>query len=151
MTPDQLAALHKAAFSVDRSWQAAEFADLLSAPHVTLYQQDTGFALARLVAGEAELLTLAVDPTHQNAGHGRALMDQWLKDIAGQAETAFVEVASDNAAALHLYQSMGFEIIATRSAYYLRKDAAAADALILRRDLTLGQGYDSTVPNTESG
>jgi ribosomal-protein-alanine N-acetyltransferase len=151
VTPDALAALHAAAFRLDRPWSAEEFADLLSSPHARLYPAPQGFALTRLVAGEAELLTIAVHPDAQNQGTGRHLLQSWLSDIAPDADTAFLEVAADNAPALHLYRATGFIQVALRAAYYLRKDEAAADALILRQDLTRGQPTYSPLPYTESG
>lgn len=135
MTPEQLAQLHAAAFKLDRSWSAQEFKDLLASRFVSLIFEPAGFALTRLIAGEAELLTLAVDPAHQNQGIGRRLLNRWL---AGEMDQAFLEVAADNAAAIHLYTGHGFQITATRRGYYKRKDAAAVDALILTNDLTHG-------------
>lgn len=136
MTPDQMALIHAAAFQQDRSWSAQEFSDLLLSPLVVTLSETGGFALTREIAGESELLTIAVDPAHQNKGIGRRLLQRWM---AAGADTAFLEVAADNAGAIHLYSSMGFQITATRPAYYRRKDAAAVDALILTKDLTFGQ------------
>ncbi len=135
MTPEKLAEIHAAAFQQDRSWSAQEFNELLCSPFVTVISERGGFALTRLIAGEAELLTIAVDPTHQNQGIGRRLLNRWL---AFDMDRAFLEVAADNAAARHLYTSTGFQITATRRGYYQRKDGAAVDALILTIDLTLG-------------
>jgi [ribosomal protein S18]-alanine N-acetyltransferase len=138
VTPEQLARIHAAAFTLDRSWTAQEFADLLASPFTKLFTVPFGFALTRLIAGEAELLTIAVDPAHQNRGAGRVLLETWLRALAGKAESAFLEVASDNAPAFRLYQQAGFAVTAKRARYYLRKDAAAVDALIMTRDVTLG-------------
>ena len=133
MRPNRLAQIHAAAFPQDRSWSAQEFEQLMASKFVTLISDANGFALTRLVAGETELLTLAVDPAQQNQGIGRGLLQRWL-DIP--ADTAFLEVAADNAPAIHLYSGLGFEITATRRRYYLRKDAAAVDALTMSLDLT---------------
>ena len=148
MTPEHLAQIHAAAFQQDRSWSAQEFKELLSSPLVTVISERGGFALTRLIAGEAELLTLAVDPKHQNQGIGRRLLNRWL---AGDMDRAFLEVAADNAAAFHLYTGIGFQITATRRGYYRRQDAATVDALILSIDLTHGQPALSTAKNIESG
>lgn len=151
MTPDALAALHGAAFRTERPWSASEFRDLLSSPLVTLFAVPAGFALTRTVAGESELLTLAVHPDQQGKGIGRTLLRRWLADMQQTAEAAFLEVAADNTAAISLYTSEGFSEIARRPAYYARKNAAAADAVVLRRSVTLGQGAKSAPLPSESG
>tara|TARA_R110002049_G_scaffold23781_4_gene84532 strand:- start:35968 stop:36381 length:414 start_codon:yes stop_codon:yes gene_type:complete len=134
-----MARLHAAAFTLDRPWQAAEFASLMDSPLVLRIAVDHGFALTRTVARESELLTIAVDPAHQRQGIARGLMQHWLSTRPQDADSAFLEVAADNAPAIALYAQMGFGRIATRKAYYARASGPAVDALILRRDLTHGQ------------
>ncbi len=143
MTPDALARVHSAAFVTERSWTEQEFAELLSSPHTQVFSHAAGFALTRTVAGESELLTLAVDPAHQRQGIARQLTQDWLASLPGRADTAFLEVASDNHAAQALYAALGFATVATRPAYYARKNAAAADAIVMRRAVTFGQPPDS--------
>ena len=62
MTPKALAQLHAACFTTPRPWAADEFAALLATPGILLLTADDGFLLGRVAAGEAELLTLAIDP-----------------------------------------------------------------------------------------
>ena len=134
MTPDALAQLHAVAFTSGRPWSAREFAELCNDPHTALTHAPHGFALWRAVAGEAELLTIAVDPAHQGRGHGRALMRAWMAQAAQQADTAFLEVAADNVAACALYARCGFATVATRSGYYARP-SGKVDARIMRAPL----------------
>jgi ribosomal-protein-alanine N-acetyltransferase len=141
VTPDRMAQIHASAFLQDRSWTAREISDLLMSPLITALHESGGFALTRLIAGEAELLTIAVDPAYQNQGIGRRLMNRWL---AIGADTAFLEVAADNRAAIALYQSLGFQQIGVRRRYYQRKDGLAVDALTLSKTLTRGHSPDST-------
>lgn len=138
MTPQDMARIHAAAFVQDRAWTAQEIADLLASPFVTYLGEPHGFALTRLIAGEAELLTLAVDPAAQRQGIGRRLLQRWMDGLEAQADTAFLEVAADNTAAIALYTSAGFHQTATRRGYYQRKDAPSVDALILSRQFTHG-------------
>ena len=151
MTPADLAAIHGSAFIQDRGWSAPEFTDLLTAPYTKLFVHKQGFALTRTIAGESELLTIAVDPEHQRKGIAQTLLSKWLSAIQSVADTAFLEVAADNYAARALYGTFHFRQMAIRPAYYQRKNAPSVDALILRRDLTLGQTGDSMRPNPESG
>ena len=138
MTLAEMAALHRAAFHNDRAWSESEITDLLDTSYTTALTRAEGFALVRTLAGESELLTLAVDPKHQRKGIARAIMQDWLTQITPIAQTAFLEVAADNHAARALYDTFDFKLTATRAGYYRRADAQAVDALGLRRDLTLG-------------
>ena len=53
-------------------------------------------------------------------------------------------MAADNAAAIALYRSAGFEPVGRRAAYYARPDGPAVDALVLRR--TLNSAAPSVYP-----
>lgn len=138
MTPAQMAAIHTRAFVHDRPWSAAEFTDLLAQPYTAAYTAPGGFALTRTLAVESELLTLAVDPAHQRRGVARSLLSAWLHAIESHAETAFLEVATDNAPAIALYTQQGFTRSGLRRAYYARSAAPAADALIMVHRLPQG-------------
>lgn len=139
MTPDTMAQIHSEAFTHERAWSAAEFADLLAQKHTHLTARPFGFALIRVIADEAELLTLAVSPRHQRQGIAHALMAAWIAQATALgAQSGFLEVASDNTAARALYRAYDFAQIASRPAYYRRTDAPAADALILKRAFTTG-------------
>jgi ribosomal-protein-alanine N-acetyltransferase len=93
-----------------------------------------GFALGQVVAGEAELLTIAVAPGERRQGLGRRLLDLFLMECAARGASAvYLEVAAGNAAALGLYRSAGFSPAGRRRAYYHAPDGTATDALILRR------------------
>ena len=68
-----------------------------------------GFVLARLAAGEGEILTVAVARAHRRQGLGWRLMDAVLRELHGQrAEALFLEVDETNAAAIALYRRLGF-------------------------------------------
>lgn len=137
MTPEALARLHRAAFTAQRPWSEAEFRDLLSSPHVFLVSTDHAFALGRVIAGEAELLTLATDPAHQGRGQGRAALELYHEEARRRgADCAFLEVAEDNAAAIALYLKTGYVRSATRPGYYHRPDGEKVTAWIMTRQLT---------------
>ncbi|AMY67857.1 GNAT family N-acetyltransferase [Frigidibacter mobilis] len=134
MSPEALAALHAACFTVPRPWSAAEFAGLLARPDAFLLPAPAGFLLGRALAGEAELLTLAVDPGARRAGTGSRLVAQFLAEAAGRgAEAAFLEVAEDNLAAIALYATAGFAQAGRRRGYYRLPGGGATDALVMTR------------------
>lgn len=137
MTPEALAALHARCFRSPPPWSAADFAGFLADPLAFLLSEgDAGFLLGRAVAGEAELLTLAVAPEARRRGLGRKLVARFLyqAQLRG-AERAFLEVRADNAAAIALYESAGFAPAGRRRGYYRDKDGSRTDALVLAREL----------------
>jgi [ribosomal protein S18]-alanine N-acetyltransferase len=132
-----MASIHRDAFTQDRPWSRDEFADLLSSDLVALFSAPGGFALTRTIAGESELLTLAVARAFQRRGIARQLVESWLVAVSPQADTAFLEVAADNTAARALYAATGFVDAGRRSGYYKRESGPAVDALVLRCSLPL--------------
>ncbi|MFT4014689.1 MAG: GNAT family N-acetyltransferase [Paracoccus sp. (in: a-proteobacteria)] len=131
MSANLLADLHLRCFGTHpRPWSAAEIEDLLSSPLNFLLTAPQGFLIGRTIADEAELLTLAVAPETRRQGIARGL----LRDFQAEARTrgaalAFLEVASDNAAAHALYLSDGWADAGLRRNYY----APGIDAILMRR------------------
>lgn len=137
MTPAELATLHAACFTTPRPWTEAEFAGFLASPLVFLLTAQQGFLLARVVAGEAELLTLAVARDARRQGVGTRLVEGFLSEAQARgAESAFLEVAETNVAARALYAAAGFVPAGKRREYYHAADGSLQDALILVRTLT---------------
>ena len=134
MTPVALAAVHATAF--DRPWDAAAFQTLLGQPGVAALGDDDGFVLIRAVAGEAEILTLAVLPERRGQGLGLTLT-RAAADLARtmQATVLHLEVAEDNVPALSVYRRAGFIQSGRRPGYYPRQNAPDAAALILNLNL----------------
>lgn len=131
-----LAQVHAAAFVMPRPWSGAEIADLLAGPLCFLVQEPDGFLIGRVVAGEAELLTVAVKPCAQGRGIGLRLVQGFVTQAASRgAETAFLEVAETNAAARAVYLRAGFAQTGRRRAYYHAADGTAVDALVLMRKI----------------
>lgn len=128
--PERLADLHAGAF--DAPWDAPAFAALLVQPGVFAVERPDGFILMRVVADEAEILTLAVRPSARGKGLGGELTSEGLaRAQAMGAERAFLEVAEDNAAARTLYARLGFTEAGRRRAYYAGADGRRRDALVL--------------------
>ncbi|MEM1342501.1 MAG: GNAT family N-acetyltransferase, partial [Pseudomonadota bacterium] len=85
----------------------------------------------RLLPGEAEILTLAVQPEARRQGLGRLLVQELIAQATG-AERVFLEVAESNQAARALYAACGFEEIGRRPGYYAYSDGGAEDALVMQ-------------------
>ena len=137
MTPEALAALHARAFVAPPPWSVADFAGFLNDPLAfLLVEGDAGFLLGRAVAGEAELLTLAVAPEARRRGLARTLVARFLyqAQVRG-ADRAFLEVSADSGAGIALYESAGFTPVGRRRGYYQAPDGQRTDALVLARDL----------------
>lgn len=137
---DTLAVLHAKGFH--RGWSREDFASYIASRDTPVYvacdrkRKIAGFAMLRLAADEAELITIAVDTKWRRKGVGQALMRALFADLAmTPARKLFLEVAGDNSAALRLYQAFGFNRIAERQGYYPRPDGRPATAIVMARDL----------------
>ena len=140
----KLPPIHAEDFS--RPWSAHEFASLIEQDTVFGFavwrvgsrrQDPAGFVLARLAAGEGEILTIAVARAHRGQGLGRDLMEAVLRNLHSErAEALFLEVDETNAAAIALYRRLGFQEVARRPGYYEHPGGRSrTDALVMRRDL----------------
>ena len=136
MTPDDLAALHQRCFTIPRPFTAAEFTNFLTSPTCFLTTAPAGFALGRVAADEAELLTLAVDPDQRRQGIGRHLLDDFhTRATELGARQVYLEVAADNNAARGLYQQAGYCESCRRPGYYAPPSAPRIDAILMTRPL----------------
>lgn len=96
---------------------------------------DLGFGVIRSVAGEAEVLTIAVSPKHQGRGVGRKLMNAAMFQLySDRAEMLFLEVDDANTAAVALYKKLGFKQVGERKSYYAESEGSGT-ALVMRCDL----------------
>ncbi|MBX3147119.1 MAG: ribosomal protein S18-alanine N-acetyltransferase [Gemmatimonadales bacterium] len=94
-----------------------------------------GYVFARVVAGEAEILNIAVVPEHRQAGLGRRLLEEVLVSVrSGGAQSVFLEVRESNEAAKRLYGSLGFRPVGFRADYYRKP---REHALVLRLDFEM--------------
>ncbi|MGB1250595.1 MAG: ribosomal protein S18-alanine N-acetyltransferase [Candidatus Promineifilaceae bacterium] len=82
-----------------------------------------------LVLDECSISMVAVHPNWQGRGLGRRLMVKALTDSASVGATfATLEVRDGNLPAIHLYESLGFEIVGRRKRYYKK---TGDDALLM--------------------
>ena len=134
-----IAALHAASFN--RGWSEDEIDRLLLDRNVLTHRavvgsRMVGFILSRMVAGEAEILSVAVHSTQRGKGVARQLLTLHLRRLAGLGtRVVFLEVDEGNAAARRLYRRAGFQEAGRRAGYYLGADGNQSAALVLRRAL----------------
>ena len=141
---DATASFHRDVFTPrgERAWTRQDIGELLASPGVAgcFVQEDghdVGVALVRVVADEAELLTIAVAAQHRRLGAGRALLQAMVDHArSAGAKSLFLEVEEGNQPALALYAQLGFQTVGRRPSYYERRDAPSAAALVMRLALT---------------
>ncbi len=135
MTPADMAAIYASAFPNSRAWSAEEIAGLIAGPGGFAVSSEAGFALGRAIAGEAELITIAVAPEARRKGAGKALLAAFEAQAqAREADTGFLEVAADNTGALALYRGAGWQENGRRKGYYARP-TGAVDAITMLKSL----------------
>lgn len=88
-----------------------------------------GYAGLSIQSPEGDVQTIAISPQHQGRGLGSQLLEHLLNHAhERRVSSIFLEVRSDNAPAIALYEKRGFERISKRSRYY----PDGTDALIYR-------------------
>lgn len=94
-----------------------------------------GFALARRVAGEAELLLLAVADGAQDRGIGTTLLEAFVED-GRKAGLGWLHLeVRDGNRAVDFYRRNGFSPVGRRMQYYRGTDSKRYDALTLALEL----------------
>lgn len=140
-----LADLHKLCFP--DPWDPQAIERLSSGPGFALvhgpHSRPDGFAIARVAADEAELLTIATRPEQRHSGIGRALLRE-VAAMAAQrgARTLFLEVDATNEAALGLYNREGFAKTGVRKGYYKAAGQPRSDAVLMKATLPLSAPPD---------
>ena len=90
-----------------------------------------GYANFRFLAGEGELMRIAVLPEHRGCGESKKLMDRLeISAKEKEAPDLTLEVRAGNTPAINLYKSYGFQAEAVRKNYYQNP---VEDALIMWR------------------
>ncbi len=125
------------------AWTSGQCLGMLSMPGTWLTlawegERPQGFALARVIAGDGELLLLGVRPATRRRGIGAALLRSVIAEaMERKAERLHLEVRAGNAA-LELYRAHQFEQVGQRRDYYRGSNGQSYDALTLARRLQNG-------------
>ncbi len=135
-----LAQLHGASFH--RGWGEGEFDAMLREPNTLVHRlrrgnKVIGFAVSRMAADEAEILSIAVAAKERGRGLSRGLLATHLGHLAGRGiRTVFLEVEENNQPATRLYAKAGFAVVGRRERYYREAGGEERNALVMRRDLS---------------
>lgn len=102
-----------------------------------LIEHTHGFALGRVIADEAELLTIAVMPEARRQGVARELLTKFEHQAqAGGATQIFLEVAARNSGALALYHLHEYAQVGRRKGYYRGADGAQDDGIVMAKPIS---------------
>ena len=130
-----LAALEAACFS--HPWTERQLAadlenDLLT--HLGAVSPEgalLGYTQVRAILDEGTLERIAVAPAARRRGIGEALLDRLIREGRGRLAFLTLEVRAGNAAAIGLYEKLGFREVGRRKNYYREE---GEDALLLTLD-----------------
>lgn len=147
----EIAGLHGKSFA--RGWSTSEIAALATQNTTMILVAKqvgarngrlAGFNIVRSADGEAEILSIAVDPKDRRNGVADMLMREAILRLRAEGQEALLlEVDENNKAAVKLYEKFGFETVGNRPAYYAPRDLPdgaeqtreRAMALVMRLDL----------------
>jgi ribosomal-protein-alanine N-acetyltransferase len=118
-------------------WSRSQCAGILplSGVELTIARDDQGrtrgFALQRTIAGESELLLLAVDRAAQRCGIGGQLLDHFVDSSRKHGATRLHLEVRDGNPATAMYEAFGFHAQGRRSKYYRGSDGRLFDAVTM--------------------
>ena len=126
---NKIVALHKQCFP-DKPWSESDFMELKKSG-CEIVASDNGFIVWRVVADQAEIITIGVAPDARRSGIAESmilLMEQELKKQS--IVNIFLEVSEVNYPAKKLYEKLGFTVVGKRPKYY-----DGIDAIIMSKAL----------------
>jgi [ribosomal protein S18]-alanine N-acetyltransferase len=131
-------AVHQRCFA--EPWTAKDFVRFAHAEEchgiiARIGERIAGFVVITIGGGDAEILTLAVDPEWRRYGVASAVLRCAMTDaIERGAEAMFLEVGVTNNGARTLYKQLGFARVGRRTAYYSTPEGPE-DAIVMKRNL----------------
>jgi len=120
-------------------WSSGQYREEISAPtRRFIVAVDEGLSVIGYAGvfapggAEADILTVGVIAQHRGQGIARELMAGITKWAIDQGSIAMMlEVKTDNAAAIGLYESLGYSKLNIRKDYF----GSSLDALVMRKEL----------------
>lgn len=106
--------------------------------------QPVGYADMWIVAGEAQLYNIAVDPAYRRNEIGGKLLEHMAAVAMRTCRIMTLEVRRSNIPALEMYRKKGFRDVGVRKGYYADngEDAVLMDLDLDERRRAAGQGPD---------
>ncbi len=133
---EQFAKIHSQSFNQKNLKYSSEFIlSLLKNPNISyIYKKNKGFCIFSCNEKEAEIITMAILPKFQNQGIGFLILKE-LEEILSEisCNTVFLEVASNNLIAIHLYDKLGFKTFGTRKNYYSISKNNRVNAILMKK------------------
>ena len=114
-------------------WSADSFLEMISKEDARYYvAEEDGRLLGGcgvlMIAGEGNITNVAIAPEARNRGIGTALLRHLMAEGDREGLTAYtLEVRVSNAAAIHVYEKLGFVSAGVRPGFY---EKPVGDALI---------------------
>lgn len=134
MTPEDvppISRLEEETFSMP--WSADSFLEMIGKEDARYYvAEEDGRILGGcgvlMIAGEGNITNVVVTPEDRNRGVATAMLRHLMAEGDKEGLTAYtLEVRVSNAAAIHVYEKLGFESAGIRPGFY---EKPAEDALI---------------------
>lgn len=137
---DAVERLERICFS--KPWPRSMLEDELYNPSVSVIVAEgedgtvLGYGEIGVVLDEGCLEKIAVDPDYRRQGVAEEILAAFLR--FGRAKLAFLtlEVRESNAAAIGLYEKLGFQVVGRRKGYY---DAPKEDAVLMTVEFQEGE------------
>lgn len=126
---NNLTHLHKLCFP-NKPWSADDFADLKKSG-CDVMASEHGFVVWRVVADEAEIITIGVHPDARRGGIADAMLTLVESDVKKRGgKKIFLEVAENNVPARALYEHNGYVQVGVRPKYYDGTDAILMEKIL---------------------
>ncbi len=107
--------------NLPEAWSARQISSLLESGGVYLCAKENnnlvGIGSLYVVAGEGQIMNIAVEPHMRNKGIGKKILLALIQEgIQRGAKSFVIEVNEQNTIAISLYKSLGFVVLGTRNA-----------------------------------
>ena len=133
---EKFAKIHSQSFNQKNLKYSSEFIlSLLKNPNISyIYKKNKGFCIFSCNEKEAEIITMAILPKYQNQGIGFLILTE-LEGILSEisCNKVFLEVASNNLIAIHLYNKLGFKSFGIRKNYYSVSENKKINAILMKK------------------
>ena len=133
---EKFAKIHSKSFNQKNLKFSSEFIlSLLRNPNIFyIYKKNKGFCIFSCNDREAEIITMAILPKYQNQGIGFLILKE-LEEILSytNCNEVFLEVASNNLIAIHLYDKLGFKSFGIRKNYYSISEDKKVNAILMKK------------------